>query len=208
MTEDELIGIDLKTMNIHAKFVIGQRLFQGVAKTKKKNGLKYDYLAVANVGDESIRVLNLININTYIIAASYVQEGNRTQVEIVRRFVNIDNPEESFEIPSAGFGIDNQDKGIGKALSYADKNLFIRLFFIGGEDVEADQTTTHNQNPPATAAELKDLTAWLTEQKISKAELEEWLKKGKWACTFKELSVKRIEILKGIENLADVMVAK
>ena len=185
--------------------VIAQRLFAGVGKTKKANGLKYDYLAVANVSSESIRALNLVNISTHLTKAEYSHEGNRTHADITRRFVNSDNPEEYFDVPSFGDGIDNQDKGAGKALSYADKNLLIRQFFIGGDDVEADQTTTFKPDAPADKTELAVFTKWMTAQKIAKADMEKWLMAGKYKCGVAELSSKRIDILMKIETLAELV---
>lgn len=43
------------------------------------------------------------------------------RIETVYRFVNIDKPEEHIETTTFAEGIDAQDKGSGKAMTYADK---------------------------------------------------------------------------------------
>lgn len=67
------------------------------------------------------------------------QDGNRVTVEMRLSFVNMDNPEDEFSIISYGQGIDNQDKGIGKAVSYAVKYGLLKVFCLEtGDDVERD----------------------------------------------------------------------
>ena len=67
------------------------------------------------------------------------QDGNRTKVKMDVSFVNIDNPEDKIVITQYGYGIDTQDKGIGKAQSYAVKYALLKLFCLEtGDDVEKD----------------------------------------------------------------------
>tara|TARA_R100001594_G_scaffold22664_1_gene43925 strand:+ start:22 stop:621 length:600 start_codon:yes stop_codon:yes gene_type:complete len=66
-------------------------------------------------------------------------DGNRTVVNVEVNFVNADMPEEKITINSIGYGIDNQDKGIGKAVSYATKYAFLKMFVLEtGDDPEQD----------------------------------------------------------------------
>lgn len=55
--------------------------------------------------------------------------------------VNIDNPKEMIETQWTGFGMDTQDKAIGKAYSYAYKYALLKTFALetGDEDVESEQ---------------------------------------------------------------------
>lgn len=67
------------------------------------------------------------------------QDGNRTVVCMEIAFINIDTPEDRFTINYYGYGIDPQDKGVGKAISYAVKYALLKVFCLEtGDDVEKD----------------------------------------------------------------------
>lgn len=53
-----------------------------------------------------------------------------TTVETTYRIVNVDNPDDCIETVSTGTGVDTQDKGVGKAMTYAYKYLLLRTFAI------------------------------------------------------------------------------
>lgn len=60
-----------------------------------------------------------------------------SDVDVKYEVVNIHNPVERFVTVSSGTGVDTQDKGIGKAMTYAYKNMLIRLFAIPtGDDTD------------------------------------------------------------------------
>lgn len=68
-------------------------------------------------------------------------DGNRTNCSMSMTFVNINQPEDRIVIPCAGFGqgIDPQDKGAGKAMSYAYKYALLKIFALEtGDDPEKD----------------------------------------------------------------------
>ena len=68
-------------------------------------------------------------------------DGNRTNCSMSISFVNIDKPDDRIEIACAGFGqgIDSQDKGAGKAMSYAYKYALLKVFALEtGDDPERD----------------------------------------------------------------------
>jgi hypothetical protein len=60
-----------------------------------------------------------------------------SDVDVKYKVVNIHNPGEVLEVVSSGCGVDTQDKGIGKAMTYAYKNMIIKLFNIAtGDDTD------------------------------------------------------------------------
>lgn len=74
--------------------------------------------------------------------------GNVTIVEGIVQFVDVDNGE-VLEYPTVGEGIDNGDKGIGKAVSYARKMGLISGMNLGiGVDNEATDTAQQPNTPP------------------------------------------------------------
>ena len=53
-------------------------------------------------------------------------------------FVNVDNPEEFIETTVFSEGIDTQDKGSGKAMTYGDKYALMKMYKIStGDDPDA-----------------------------------------------------------------------
>ena len=62
-----------------------------------------------------------------------------TRIETVYRFVNVDSPNEYIETITFAEGIDSQDKGSGKAMTYADKYALMKAYKIStGDDPDQD----------------------------------------------------------------------
>lgn len=81
------------------------------------------------------------------------QDGNRTQIDFAIAFVNIDNPEDRIIVPTCGYGIDSQDKGVGKAISYGVKYALLKLLGLEtGDDPDNDQ---HTQHKPDAKTDIK-----------------------------------------------------
>lgn len=60
-----------------------------------------------------------------------------TRIKTVYKFVNIDNPSDWIETITFAEGIDSQDKGSGKAMTYSDKYALMKSYKIStGEDVD------------------------------------------------------------------------
>lgn len=81
-------------------------------------------------------------------------DGNRTNCSMSMTFVNIDKPDDRIVIPCAGFGqgIDPQDKGAGKAMTYAFKYALLKIFELEtGDDVEKDNVDHKPAPKPAKA---------------------------------------------------------
>lgn len=67
-----------------------------------------------------------------------VDKINRiSDVDVTYQVVNIHNPVEQIITVASGCGVDPQDKGIGKAQTYAYKNMLLKLFAIPtGDDTD------------------------------------------------------------------------
>ena len=68
-----------------------------------------------------------------------------TRIETVYRFVNIEKPDEYIETITFAEGIDTQDKGSGKAMTYADKYALMKGYKISTGD-DPDQTASEENN--------------------------------------------------------------
>lgn len=60
-----------------------------------------------------------------------------TRIKTVYRFVNIEKPDDYIETTTFAEGIDAQDKGSGKAMTYADKYALMKAYKIStGDDLD------------------------------------------------------------------------
>jgi len=75
------------------------------------------------------------------------QEGNRTQAKMVVTFVNADQPSDQLTVRYPGYGVDSGDKGPGKAMSYAMKYAYMKVFCLEtGDDPDNDANACYE--PP------------------------------------------------------------
>jgi len=112
---------------------------------EKKQGMRYSIVSHDAVTAKVRPILLKHGIVYHISDLWYEQIGNRTQVKLVVTFVNIDAPEECIESHSIGFGIDDQDKGAGKAISYAVKYALLKTLGLEtGDDPDENQDAVFN----------------------------------------------------------------
>lgn len=98
----------------------------------------------------------------------YVQNGNRTELSLDIRFVNAANPADFVSVPTLGYGIDSQDKGPGKAVSYAVKMALLKALGLEtGEDADDGSTEVHK--PTLTPQQAADTTKVKNAPGISEA---------------------------------------
>lgn len=84
-------------------------------------------------------VLQAWGVYSYPVALHRTRDGNMTELDGVYRFQNIDDKEDFVDIHSSGYGVDNQDKGVGKAISYFVKYALLKgLNLETGDDPEND----------------------------------------------------------------------
>lgn len=67
------------------------------------------------------------------------------RIETVYRFVNTDDPADFIDTMTFAEGIDSQDKGSGKAMTYADKYALMKAYKISTGD-DPDQTASEDVN--------------------------------------------------------------
>lgn len=86
------------------------------------------------------------------------QDGNRTVARVKMTLYNVDNPAEIIESTMFGYGVDSQDKGPGKAVSYATKMIWLKLLCLesGEKDVELDFEEYKPKKKEITPAEAQE----------------------------------------------------
>ena len=101
------------------------------------------------------------------------QEGNRSRVDVSFIWVNIDNPDDHFITEASGYGIDQQDKGIGKGWSVAQRYTVLKTLHLetGDKDIEDDDIdhveVTREENLRQKEEDMVNEFADEVEEKIS-----------------------------------------
>jgi hypothetical protein len=101
-------------------------------------------------------ILCQVNVVEHVLEQVQSRRGEPlyfTRVRVEVAFVNVDNPEDRFVADGYGYGFDSQDKGPGKAVSYATKMVLLKAFLLesGEEDPEAHVYEVAAPEQPKTA---------------------------------------------------------
>ena len=94
-----------------------------------------------------------------------------TSVHVKYRIQNIDDVNDFIEVESNGTGVDTQDKGVGKAMTYAYKYMLLRTFAIPtGEDPDKiSSTETDNKIQKEIETEQERVISKSKEESLDKA---------------------------------------
>lgn len=124
-------------MNIYEKIAAVMQDVQYLAKDDNVSFGQTNYKALS---EEKVTVIMRSammkhRLVVFPVEQSATRTGNITHVDVKYRIVNIDDPADYIEVVSCGDGADTQDKGSGKAMTYAFKYMWLRTFAIPtGED--------------------------------------------------------------------------
>lgn len=124
-------------MNIYEKISAIMEDIQYLGKDDKVEFGSTKYRALSEEKVTSIMRAELLKHRLIVYPISQVSSriGTITHVDVVYRMINVDAPDEYIEISSCGDGADTQDKGSGKAMTYAFKYMWLRTFALPtGED--------------------------------------------------------------------------
>jgi hypothetical protein len=138
---------------------VGKNLTVGDGKNKYKAVSERDVIDAvkpleAKYGVYSYPISRRV-LESNLLESESTYDGNTTKkttfmtrIETTYRFVNMDKPDEFIEIISFAEGIDPQDKGSGKAMTYADKYALMKAYKIStgdDPDQEASQPTEYKK---------------------------------------------------------------
>lgn len=124
-------------MNIYEKIAA---IMQDVQYLAKDDHVKFGQTIYKALSEEKVTSIMRAELMKYKLVVFPIEQsasrsGNISHVDVKYRMVNVENPEEYIEIASAGDGADTQDKGSGKAMTYAFKYMWLRTFALPtGED--------------------------------------------------------------------------
>lgn len=116
---------------------------------EKKQGMRYSIVTHDAVTAKVRPILVKHGIVYYPVSIRREQNGNRTELDMTVRFVNVEDGD-FIDVASGGYGLDDQDKGVGKAISYAVKYALLKALGLEtGDDPDEDQVTTHRPSDEA-----------------------------------------------------------
>lgn len=124
-------------MNIYQKIAAVMQDVQYLCKDDRVEFGNTKYKAISEEKVTSTVRESLIKNGIVIIPVeqAHHREGTLSTVDVSYRVQNVDDPEDFIVAKSSGTGADTQDKGVGKAMTYAYKYLLLRTFAIPtGED--------------------------------------------------------------------------
>lgn len=126
-----------KKLNLHEKMHEIYKAVQRLEKDGKIDFGKTNYKALTESKTTSImrEQCNKQKIVVYPVEQNWTRIGNITHVDVKYRIINVEDPSDYIEVVSCGDGADTQDKGTGKAMTYAYKYMWLRTFALAtGED--------------------------------------------------------------------------
>lgn len=116
------------------------KIMEEVQRLQKDDHVTFgstDYKALSEEKVTAIMRQKLIEqkIIVYPFEQQYTRNGQISHVDTKYRMQNVEDPNDFIIIASAGDGADSQDKGTGKAMTYAYKYMWLRTFSLPtGED--------------------------------------------------------------------------
>ena len=124
-------------MNIYQKI---QAVMQDIQYLAKDDQVSFGTTKYKAISEEKVTTTVRASMIKYGLVMypetqEIMRDGQITTVNTTYRMVNTDNADEQIMIASSGQGSDTQDKGSGKAMTYAFKYALLRTFMIPtGED--------------------------------------------------------------------------
>lgn len=142
-----------------AKLNIAQRINAAMAdvdyvQKEKKQGMNYSIVSHDAVTAKVRPILQQHGVVYYPRDMHVNQSGNRTEACFNVRFENIDDRADFIDVATFGFGVDPQDKGPGKAMSYGVKYALLKVLGLEtGDDPDTVQDSRANFSPANDANE-------------------------------------------------------
>ena len=169
---EKMLNITNETANVNKNLTVGEgkSSYKAVGEAdilKAVKELEFKYRVYSYPANREV-----IESTMYTTTNNYGEKNNIfSRIKTTYRFVNIDKPDEYIETITFAEGIDTQDKGSGKAMTYSDKYALMKSYkIITGEDPDQNpsevgykkkqtQTQTKVSNNKITEVEAKSIYA-------------------------------------------------
>ncbi len=166
-------------LNIYQKLIEVRKSVPGLSKDKENKFFKFAYVsssqtlaAVRSEMDKQQLLLIPAIIKHETRDHTTKQGGHQfyTELTLEYKWVNAENPTESILCPWAGIGLDESEKGIGKACTYSEKYFLLKFFNVptdkddpdsmgnGGSKTTGKTTTTKTTKPKSDKTRTEKVT--------------------------------------------------
>jgi len=149
-----------KVLNIYQRMNAVMKEVTYIKKRERKQGMQYNFVSHDDVS--SLMHMPLANHGIMPIphVISYVITENKHSIQLTVDFINIDKPDEKITVEGWGYALDTQDKGYGKAMSYAYKYILLKTFVLeSGDEDEVDAYQDKKEEPKKKAEPIKPKVA-------------------------------------------------
>jgi hypothetical protein len=158
--EDEIHARDeeARALNIAQRIAAVMGEVDYVQK-ERKQGMNYSIVSHDAVTAKVRPLLHKHGVIYYPRGLTVGQNGNRTEAVFTVRFENIDDRTDYIDVETFGYGVDPQDKGPGKAMSYGVKYALLKVLGLetgDDPDVVQDKSANHEPADPKPTGKEKD----------------------------------------------------
>ena len=134
-------------LNLHQRIAAVMGEVDYIQK-ERKTGMNYTIVSHDAVTAKVRPVLLRHGVIYYPVRCEHAHSGNRAECEMTIRFANIDAPSDFIDVPTFGYGVDQQDKGPGKAMSYAVKYALLKALGLETGDDADNESIAYTQADP------------------------------------------------------------
>lgn len=163
----------VEEMNLCKKLVEIRKIVPYLQKGNQGHQFKYvsssDTLAAVKAKMDELDVLLVPAVTHHEVRDHKTKNGGHEYFTILSMnftWINANNPEDRIIMPWTGQGLDSGEKGVGKALTYAEKYFILKFFNIptDKDDPDSFQQKNERRKPPAKITdgqvrEIRDLIA-------------------------------------------------
>ena len=137
-------------MNIYQKLIEVRKSCEYLKKDNK--GYQFDFvsssqtLGTLRAAMDTQQLLLVPKVTAHETRDHTTKKGDHEYFTIATMsftWINAENPEEQIECPWLGQGLDNGEKGVGKAMTYAEKYFLLKFFNIA---TDKDDPDSHQQS--------------------------------------------------------------
>ena len=151
-----------KILTIYEKILAIMSEVERLQKDDRVEFGKTSYKALSEEKVTTIMRKKLLDYKLVVYPIKQTRErvNQITSVDVTYRMVNVEDPEDYIDIVSSGDGADSQDKGAGKAMTYAYKYMWLRTFALPtGEDPDKISSEELDAKQAAEAATITEKEA-------------------------------------------------
>jgi len=183
-----------KKLNIYEKLVEIRKGVDSLVKGTQGHGFKFtpSSQVIKSVRDAmNEQGVLLIPKVTGKEVSPHITSGGKNWyfTELIMEFewVNAEAPADKFSVPWYGQGVDDAEKGVGKALTYAEKYLVLKQFNIPTDKDDPDASKPPEETKTLTDADHKKTVNQMTKDLASKGTTPEAVSKW-WSANSKKIA--------------------